>query len=345
MISHKVPLILWLLLAVNVGIVAQEQPAKPLFQSHDMLHIRIATDLNDLLEDIGDERKYHKSQLFFQTTAGDTAMVPVKLKARGNFRRNRSNCNCPPLRMKFDSAKVVGTPFEGQKKVKLVTHCQNKKSIYEQNLLLEYLIYRMYNELTAASFRVRLAHITYYDITGKEEPIMKYGFMIEDVKDMAARNGSVYLKRAVIHPEQAQREQANMLATFMFMIGNTDFSIGKQHNARLITKDATSLPVAVPYDFDWSGLIAAPYAKPNPILQLPSVKTRLFRGFCRTEEEFEKGFQEFRSRKEAFFALIDELPDLEPKIEANTKKYLNSFFDIINDPKLIKREFYRRCRK
>ena len=337
----------FLMLSISIWgeLIAQETPTKPLFGSDDLLSIRVVTNLDKLLDDIGEDRKYHKGQVWYQTEAGDTAILPVKYKTRGNFRRNSSNCNFPPIRMKFDSADVVGTLFSGQKKVKLVTHCQSKKSLYEQNLLLEYLIYRMYNELTEVSFKVRLVKITYVDVTGKEENMEKYGFLIEDVNDMAERNGTVYLKRAVIHPDQAQRHKTNVLAIFMFMVGNTDFSIGKQHNVRLVTEGATTLPMAVPYDFDWSGMVNAPYAKPSEVLQLPSVKTRFFRGFCRTEEEFEAAFKEFRSKKEAFFALIDELPVLDPKVEANTRKYLESFFTIINDPKLIKREFYKRCRK
>ena len=39
------------------------------------------------------------------------------------------------------------------------------------------------------SFRVRLVNIDFIDSEGKKKPINQYGFMIEDVDDMAKRNG------------------------------------------------------------------------------------------------------------------------------------------------------------
>ena len=45
----------------------------------------------------------------------------------------------------------------------------------------------MYNRLTPASFRARLAMIDYVDDSGK--PIIsRYGFFIEDIDDVASRN-------------------------------------------------------------------------------------------------------------------------------------------------------------
>ena len=65
------------------------------------------------------------------------------------------------------------------------------------------------------------------------------------------------------------------------MIGNTDWNLDKSHNIELIRPASGGAPIPVPYDFDWSGLIAPPYARPNQMLGIGSVKQRLFRGFCR----------------------------------------------------------------
>jgi hypothetical protein len=71
-------------------------------------------------------------------------------------------CRDPPLRLDFDEATPLGTVFDGQNKLKLVTHCRDSDS-YEQNLLEEYLAYRFYNLLTPISLGVQLAEITYLD--------------------------------------------------------------------------------------------------------------------------------------------------------------------------------------
>ena len=62
----------------------------------------------------------------------------------------------------------------------LVTHCHYKRDDYEQYLLEEYLIYRMYNLLSDVSFNVRLGRITYVDTEEDPDPMKQYKFLIED---------------------------------------------------------------------------------------------------------------------------------------------------------------------
>ena len=71
------------------------------------------------------------------------------------------------------------------------------------------------------------------------------------------------------------------------MIGNTDFSTltgpgGANccHNNRLFKGEQDRFLTSIPYDFDSTGLVNAPYAYPNPTIKLFSVRARLYRGFC-----------------------------------------------------------------
>ena len=98
----------------------------------------------------------------------------LKVRLRGNFRKMLINCNFPPIRLNFSKEEGAGTLFDGQDKLKLVTHCQDREAAYEQYVLLEYLIYKMYNQLTDLSFRVRLVEMTYEDTSGKRKPMMRY---------------------------------------------------------------------------------------------------------------------------------------------------------------------------
>jgi hypothetical protein len=332
------------LLALGLLPAQDSSRVSPLFASDELLEVRIETNLKALLKDVGAEREYHPARFSYVGEGGDSVHFQLKIKSRGYFRRNPRNCNCPPLRLNFKAGTMKGTLFEGQNKIKMVTHCQNKKPNYEQNLIQEYFIYKAFNLFTEESFKVRLLHVTYTDSFGKMQPMEKYAFLIENEDMMAARNGAKVNKKQVMHPDQGDRYKTNMVCLFQFMIGNTDFSIGQQHNIRLMSGSPLELNTPVPYDFDWSGLINAPYAKPNPMLQLGSVRERLFRGYCRSEEEFEKSFEAFRAQKETILTMYKDLPLLDEKTRNRGLEYLNEFFEIIDNPKKVKREFIRRCR-
>lgn len=326
-------------------IFGQKPAAAPqvLFSSDDILSITITTDLNTLLKDRADEREYHPATISYPGTEGKEVSIPLRIRVRGNFRRQKGNCDFPPLLLNFDTL-TQNTLFEGQNKLKLVTHCQSKKQIYDQYVVSEYLIYRMYNVLTDSSFRVRLVKVTYNDSEGKSDPLEKFGFFIEDEDQVAARMGGRILAVTNVHPDKTSYEWANHLAVFQYMVGNTDWSIAELHNIRLVMSSPAEPPVAVPYDFDWAGFVGVPYAMPNPDLGIASVKDRLFRGFCRTEEEFAASFQLFHDKKTAFFRLIEENEWLEEKTKTALSRYLSQFYSIIDSDRGRKGEFYEKCR-
>src|SRR5207244_3375604 len=124
----------------------------------------------------------------------------------------------------------------------------------------------------------------------------------------------------------------------LYMIGNTDFSIWALHNVRII-QDRNRRLFPVPYDFDLSGLVHAPYAAPDPRIGLRSVLDRLYRGPCRTADEFEEAAAAFRAKRADMFTLLDSMRDLNPQARSEAKDYLESFFRTIERPDSIKRQF------
>ena len=40
--------------------------------------------------------------------------------------------------------------------------------------------------------------------------------------------------------------------------------------------------IPIPYDFDFSGLVDAPYATPPDVLKIANVRQRFYRGYCAT---------------------------------------------------------------
>lgn len=317
----------------------------PLFDDDDPLELRLEMDLRTVLRDRGDETDYHPLTVRLTDPLSGPLVLEAKVKVRGNFRRQRSNCQFPPLRLNFKKNQLEGTIFDGQDKIKLVTHCRTNRSAYEQYVLQEYLMYKTYNLLTEKSFKVRLLKITYGDERGKSDPFTRYGFLIEDEDLMAERLGGRILDVKNVHPNQTDRELSNLLAIFQFMMGNTDWSIPGLHNIKLVMPEKGGAPTPVPYDFDMSGIIDTRYSEPPPILNISSVTERVFRGFCRSPEEFQKAFAEFNRLKDAFYNLYkSHSPPLEEKELRQSLSYLDDFFAIINDEGKSKREVMDPCR-
>ena len=316
----------------------------PLFESDSVLKLKIEGDLFACINDRGDVRDYHDVRVVHYLADGDSVVLPMLARVRGNFRRKKSTCPFPPLRLKMKDSVVVGTVFEGQKKIKLVTHCRGKNQNYEQKLFQEFLVYRSYNILTEESFRVRMMEITYVN-TGKKPYVREHhGFLIEDDDDVAGRMGGVKMESGNVHPMRTDPLTSNRVALFQFMIGNTDWSIPAGHNVELIIPAPGAAPKVVPYDFDWSGLVSAPYAEPNPMLGLSNVKERLYRGFCRDEESWQNTLDLFQEKKPEILGLYESFPYLTTPERNGSMRYLNEFFDIIEDPRRRRITIEDKCR-
>jgi hypothetical protein len=127
------------------------------------------------------------------------------------------------------------------------------------------------------------------------------------------------------------------------MIGNTDMSIWVLHNMRVIQLPTRTL-IAVPYDFDLSGFVNAPYAVPDRRLGLRTVVDRKYRGPCRTTDEFDQAAAAFRAKHADMLALIDSMRDLEPSARKDAKEYIEGFFRSIDKPTSIKKTFVDGCK-
>ncbi len=317
----------------------------PLFQSDEILNIILyCTDLKLVLRDNGKEPEEHEALLSVIDKNGEPSDFQVKIQTRGDFRKKSGNCGFPPLRVNFDKDQVENTLFENQNKLKLVTHCRNFPSDFDQHVIKEYLVYKMYNRMTDNSFRVRLARINYVDAKGWKQPLERYAFFIEDTRDVAERTSHTHVKANSIPQEYTDEYHETLMSMFQFMVGNTDWSIKQRHNIKLLYETPEDNPIPVPYDFDWTGFVNPPYAKPSDILNIKSVEERLYRGYERSNGLFLKVINELRSNQEAFYTLITESP-LDEKNKKNCRQYLDSFFTSISDPGFIQREIILQSRK
>ena len=156
-----------------------------LFKGDSVVNITITTELKALLRQRDSLAiNKHPGVLSYAGEGGKTVTFPVTLRARGHFRRQARNCDFPPLWLNWKSSDAKASIFNGLAKVKITTNCRPGDSEYEQYILQEYALYKMYNEISKESFRVRLARITYKDTLSKDKPITSWAFFIEDISDV-----------------------------------------------------------------------------------------------------------------------------------------------------------------
>jgi hypothetical protein len=312
------------------------EPAKPLFAGNDLIRLTISGPIS-LIASKAEQSEAPQPATLALAGAGETH--PIRLSARGITRRKSEICQFPPLRIEFSQKPPTTSLFNGQGRLKLVTHCRESAG-FQQHVLLEYAAYRLYNQLTPHSYRVRLAQVDYVEAGGKLKA-SRLGFLIEDTDDLARRNG---LREARmpdrISASQLTARDAARFALFEYMIGNLDWSMragpagqGCCHNSRLISAAGTAANlVPVPYDFDYSGLVDAPYAVPPEGMPVKSVRKRYYRGYCRHNADLVAVAAEVRAQRAALLATIAQVPQIAERTNRKAASFLETFFaDIASD--------------
>jgi hypothetical protein len=310
-----------------------------IFRSDSVLAVTIRTDLRALLRDRDTlNAQWHEGSFTLMTGAAPVT-VPVRLRTRGVFRRR--TCDFPPIRLRFAGKDVRGTPLEGLSRPKLATHCFDRDQ-YEQNLLQEYAIYRVLRLFTPASLTVRLLRVTWEDTPGARRPLTRYGFLIEEEEQLAQRLGGALIASVGIRFANLAPADAALVGMFQYFIANTDWSLPFRHNIALVRTGAGLRPVM--YDFDWSGVIDAPYAQPDRRLRITSVRQRVFRGACQGAAELEPVLARFEALRDSIAAVYRAVPGLDPRVLERTLRYHEEFFRAIADrPRFVSQVIEREC--
>jgi hypothetical protein len=272
----------------------------------------------------------------------DGVTYPITLTTRGITRKMRDICQFPPLRVELTRAAPPGSLFEHQRRLKLVTHCKRDAG-FQQKVLLEYSAYRLYNLMTPQSFRARLANIDYLDEVGRPY-VSRVGFFIEDFSDVAKRNAmSVAHMPSSIPGTMIDPTSGARFAIFEYMISNYDWSMragpaGTEccHNSRLLNPGAGTSLITVPYDFDYSGLVDAPYSGPPEGIPIDSLRQRTYRGYCSHMAQARAFAAQLSPRRAEFLGLFATIPGLEPREQAKAVNYLQGFFGDLDSGKIFK---------
>jgi hypothetical protein len=294
----------------------------------DSLQIQLVTDFK-VLRKARNTKDYQPAELHYTDNKGTYTELDVEVRPRGKMRRRL--CDVPPLKIRLPGDR------EGSRTLKMVSLCQNTRQ-YEQYLLREFFAYKLYNMLTDVSFRVQLAKVKFVDSNGRSAPMESFAILLENEKDLARRVHGFELSSGVAEPERLRSAEVELFCLFQYMIGNTDWFTVTGHNLMILGLEGKERPVLVPYDFDYSGLVNSPYATPDKRLKLPDVTARYYQGMKRDEAATSQSIQYFLSKKQEVMDYCESFPYFDKRSRNHVRKYLEGFFETLEQPKKWKRE-------
>jgi len=314
-----------------------------LFEEGEPVEITLRFDMSTYLRTKPKE-DYLKARMIFHFDKKDSLARNIKLRTRGEYRN--TNCVFAPIELNFKKVDFGYKDLNKIDKIKLVAQCDTRKD-YEDYLLREYLTYKLLNVMTDTSFRVRLLVINYIDTVKKRKPVRQYGFFIEPADILAARLNLVQTKQALNQKHISERIM-DKLAIFNFMIGNYDWGIPGEHNVKIFrpgTFSANNKPIAIPYDFDWTGIVNPSYGIPADNVGITNIRQRIFAGICRSREVYTRDLEEFSRKKEELYRVINEFPYLSQSSKKDMIAYIEGFYDLFQGRNNIVDIFLRNCKK
>jgi hypothetical protein len=321
--------------AALMSSAAVARPPTPLFASDAPIRVTLQGPMASLASNRSETPRP-------ATMTVDGVTYPIALTPRGIFRK--ANCDFPPLRVELTRPAPAGSLFEHQHKLKLTAFCKRSEG-FQQKILLEYTAYRLYNLMTPESFRARLATVDYLDETGRPYT-SRVGFFVEDVSDLAKRNGLSVAKIGSLVPlQQIDPVSAARTSLFEDLISNYDWSMraapnGQEccHNTRLLNDNGPgSLLTVVPYDFDFSGLVDAPYADPPEGIPVNSVRQRTYRGYCSHLSQAQTIAAQLSPRRAEFTGLFRTIPGLDAREQAKAVSFVDAFFNDLDGGRVLNR--------
>lgn len=292
-------------------------------QHQDILELSLEMDMVELMANRRNEDKI-AAKMTFTDAFGVIQNWDAKVNVRGKYRRSRCAA-MPPLKLDFSKKDLKAAGLSTFDDMKLVTHCAENEAEAKQLLLKEYLVYKLYNQITEESFRVQFLKITYIDSkTGEKNK--NYGFFIEDTAELRARIQAKKWENPIgIAADSIDQEQLKRVAVFECMIGNVDWDYSRGHNVKVLNKNGKA--IFIPYDFDFSGLVKAPYATLKTEIGQTSMDERFYLAYPEDLAGIESTLALFRAHQEDLIQTVKSVKPLNLHSKRETIQYLDDFFE------------------
>lgn len=298
------------------------------FQRQDVVEMTLVADFDSLLLN-RKTNDYMPAKLTYEDETGRDQTYNIKVRPRGKFRRNI--CDFPPLKLNFSKDELAAAGLASYDKFKLVTHCLDDAQLSKRLVLREFLAYKLFNELTPNSYRVQLVKITYRDEKNRRNKTTRWGFLIEDDDEFAARMECEECKNCMGQTaENFSASHERITSLFEYMIGNSDWSLMMNRNITLFRRTDGAL-VPVPYDFDFSKFVGAPYARPNSDYHQSGALERIFMGYASSARELYATMAYFKTKRRALIDTVMDFTLLDYEERLVLVQYLDTFYQDIAD--------------
>ncbi len=252
----------------------------------------------------------------------------VDISVRGRYRRR--TCVMPPLMLQFDKTFLRMAGLNSHNDYKLVTHCTLGER-GQDAILREELIYELYRTVEPqASFRTQLLTIKYVN-TADGSTFTSYAILIEDTDELKDRLERENCQECYNAPH-ATFTNIEKVALFQYMIGNMDYSTKLGRNLKLM-QDESGMITAVPYDFDFSGLVNPEYGR----LMHPdqtAMTDRIFVWEFPVEPELQRAADELLLLEEVLLDQIDDYSEMSATSKREIKRYIKSFYKDLSRGKI-----------
>ena len=254
----------------------------------------------------------------------DGKTYKIELRPRGKYRRKVAEI--PPLKIKFKKKDLKAEGLDTLNEIKLVLPCFDN-ALGDELIVKEYIAYKMFEKLTGASIRARLIRLTLRDTHVEKSKKTMMAILVEDEEETVARMNGQVVEQYGIPTDSLMTNQAALVAMFEYMIGNTDWEIAMVRNVRLIRSNESSGKVLViPYDFDFSGLVSAPYSSPASETGLKTVRNRFLMSNGLKTESLKKAAKMIRAAKKDLYSLCNS-KYLSTTTSEEMIHYLDTFFN------------------
>ncbi|MCB0668188.1 MAG: hypothetical protein KDC80_20320 [Saprospiraceae bacterium] len=287
------------------------------------------------------KRLYKKKDIYLPAriaiAAGDNLILDTlgEIRSRGNSRK--IICLMPPTKIRLDKSYLEAKGFLTYPTLKLINPC-TYTSLAETYVNIENLIYEIYGLVSGKGYRTNIARFNYVDSDGRKKPVSFDGFIKEHEDQVADRMQGVILEQEYFKPQLIERTSYLKFAMFQYLIGNTDWKVLNKHNLDIIKVEQERTCYAVPYDFDYAGLVNASYAVPNEKLPIKSIRDRIYLGPCQSSDELATMRSDFLSIKKNVYGLIDHA-GLQEKQHDQVADYIDKFYEILEDQRQSEKIF------
>ncbi len=319
---------LGIFVVLDILVFSQKQTFFQHLKTLPELEITIMAEVDSL---ITNKMKPYENQGEITVTSGSESFsLPVKLTVRGKFRRRV--CDLPPLELNLPKGKLKDLGFKKADKYKLVTHCLNTGSAILY-LKREYLIYQLYQRLDSMSYGAVLFPVKYIDQSSGAE-IKSYAMILESHEELEDRLDEDWCDCMGIQVDSIEPYHYELVNFFQFMVGNNDMNMMIEHNVRFVEGKSGPGKIPIPYDFDFSSFVGAPYAHPG--LSISDLRHSIRKGH--NKMAFEDVKTVFVNKKDDFLKVIESF-DLLPKGQRKkSKRFISKFYKVI-DARLFE-EYY-----